>query len=299
MTHEHHHHDHHHEHHIESLSAIYYFSIALNLTFVIVEAIIGIAGNSLGLISDAGHNLGDTFSLLLALIAFKLAASRSNRRFTYGYKKSSVLISLVNALILLVAVGAIIVESIHKFSAPAPVNGTLVIWTAALAIVVNGVTALLLSKQSHHDINTRGAFLHMLMDTLVSVGVLVSGVIINLTGWTLIDPIISLVIAAVILGSTWSLLSESVRMSIDAVPSSVDIDSVEDALRSQPGVSDVHHIHIWAISTEETALTAHIVIDDITLSDDIRGSIQSKLESLGITHSTIQTESSPCRDHIC
>ena len=220
--HQHEHHDHHglhHHHHahtIEKLSTIYIVAVALNLLFVIVEAVAGFIGNSLGLLSDAGHNLSDVFSLLLAMIALKLASSHATKRFTYGHRKASVLISLLNAIILLVAVGAIIVESIDKFFNPSEVNGSLIIWTAAVGIVINGVTAWVLSRQNQHDINTRGAFLHMLADTLVSVGVVVSGVVINLTGWTIVDPIIGLVIAVVILVSTWSLLSESLRMSTDA-----------------------------------------------------------------------------------
>ena len=169
--------------------------------------------------SDAGHNLGDVFSLLLALIAFKLSATKPNERFTYGYRKGSVLISLLNAIILLVAVGAILLESIHKFANPAPVDGSAIAWTAAAGIVVNGFTAYLLMRHQKNDINTRGAFLHMAADTLVSVGVVISGIVISLTGWTVIDPIVSIIIAVVILVSTWQLLSESVRMSIDAVPS--------------------------------------------------------------------------------
>ena len=237
--HQHEHHDHHglhHHHHahaIEKLSTIYIVAVALNLLFVIVEAVAGFIGNSLGLLSDAGHNLSDVFSLLLAMIALKLASSHATKRFTYGHRKASVLISLLNAIILLVAVGAIIVESIDKFFNPGEVNGSLIIWTAAVGIVINGVTAWVLSRQNQHDINTRGAFLHMLADTLVSVGVVVSGVVINLTGWTIVDPIIGLVIAVVILVSTWSLLSESLRMSTDAVPEGFDADDIRNRISAQ------------------------------------------------------------------
>ena len=196
-----HHHHHHHAHAIERLSTIYIVAVVLNLAFVVVEVIAGVVGHSLGLLSDAGHNLSDVFSLLLAMVALKLASSHATKRFTYGYRKASVLISLLNAIILLVAVGAIMVESVRKFMHPADVNGTLIIWTAAVGIVINGLTAWALSRQQQHDINTRGAFLHMLADTLVSVGVVVSGIVINLTGWTIVDPIIGLVIAIVILVS--------------------------------------------------------------------------------------------------
>ena len=306
MTHEHHHeHDHHGHHHhthaIEKLSTIYIVAVALNLTFVIVEAIAGIIGNSLGLLSDAGHNLSDVFSLLLAMVALKLASSHASKRFTYGHRKASVLISLLNAIILLVAVGAIIVESINKFFHPAEVNGSLIIWTATVGIVINGLTAWALSRQQKHDINTRGAFLHMLADTLVSVGVVVSGIVIKYTGWTVIDPIIGIVIAVVILVSTWNLLAESLRMSTDAVPEGYDVEEIKKKIESQEGVLNVHHMHIWPISTTETALTCHIVIPEATMLEEITDRVKQMLDGIGIHHSTLEleTQSSHCHDHDC
>lgn len=303
MSHEHQHHDHGHHHHhaIEKLSTIYIVAVALNLAFVIVEAVAGFIGHSLGLLSDAGHNLSDVFSLLLAMIALKLATSHATKRFTYGHRKASVLISLLNAIILLVAVGAIIVESINKFIHPAEVNGTLIIWTAAVGIVINGVTAWVLGRQQQHDINTRGAFLHMLADTLVSVGVVVSGVVINLTGWTVVDPLIGLVIAVVILVSTWSLLAESLRMSTDAVPEGFDVEEITKQLEAQEGVINVHHVHIWPISTTETALTAHIVIQKSSMLEEVTDCLKEHLDGLGIHHSTLEleTKSSHCHDHDC
>ena len=299
--HEHHGHHHHHTHAIEKLSTIYIVAVALNLAFVIVEAVAGIVGNSIGLLSDAGHNLSDVFSLVLAMIALKLASSHATKRFTYGHRKASVLISLLNAIILLVAVGAIIVESIEKFFNPTEVNGTLIIWTAAVGIVINGLTAWALSRQQKHDINTRGAFLHMLADTLVSIGVVVSGVVINLTGWTIVDPIIGLVIAVVILISTWDLLSESLRMSTDAVPEGFDVDEIAKKIESQEGVLNVHHVHIWAISTTETALTCHIVIPEATMLEEVTDRVKHLLDELGIHHSTLELEttSSHCCQHDC
>ena len=327
MEHEHHHHDHdhehehgHHEHHhdhehhdhhglhhhhhahaIEKLSTIYIVAVALNLAFVIVEAVAGFVGNSLGLLSDAGHNLSDVFSLLLAMIALKLATSHATKRFTYGRRKASVLISLLNAIILLVAVGAIMVESVEKFFHPAEVNGTLIIWTAAVGIVINGVTAWALSRQQQHDINTRGAFLHMLADTLVSVGVVVSGVVIHYTGWYIIDPIIGIIIAVVILISTWDLLSESLRMSTDAVPEGFDVDDIQNRIQALDGVLNVHHMHIWAISTTETALTCHIVIPEASMLEEVTDRVKETLDGLGIHHSTLElaTTSSHCHDHDC
>ncbi len=319
MAHEHHHHhghehghEHEHEHHglhlhhhhahaIDNLSTIYIVAVALNLAFVIVEAVAGFVGNSLGLLSDAGHNLSDVFSLILAMIALKLASSHATKRFTYGRRKASVLISLLNAIILLVAVGAIMVESIQKFFNPSEVNGNLIIWTAAVGIVINGLTAWALSRQQQHDINTRGAFLHMLADTLVSVGVVVSGIVIKYTGWTVVDPIIGLAIAVVILVSTWELLSESLRMSTDAVPEGFDVDDITKQIESQEGVLGVHHVHIWPISTTETALTCHIVIAEPSRLEEVTDRVKHLLESLGIGHSTLEleTEGSHCHDHDC
>ena len=299
--HDHHGHHHHHSHAIEKLSTIYIVAVALNLAFVIVEAVAGFVGNSLGLLSDAGHNLSDVFSLLLAMIALKLASSHATKRFTYGYRKASVLISLLNAIILLVAVGAIVVESVEKFFNPTEVNGTLIIWTATVGIVINGVTAWVLSRQNQHDINTRGAFLHMMADTLVSVGVVVSGIVIHYTGWTVIDPIIGLVIAVVILVSTWDLLSESLRMSTDAVPEGFDADDIQNRISAVDGVLNVHHLHIWAISTTETALTCHIVIPEATMLEEVTDRVKEMLDGIGIHHSTLEleTKSSHCHDHGC
>jgi len=273
----------------------------LNLLFVIVEAAAGFIGNSIGLLSDAGHNLSDVFSLLLAMIALKLATSHATKRFTYGRRKASVLISLLNAIILLVAVGAIIVESIEKFIHPVDVNGTLIAWTAAVGIVINGATAWMLSRQQKHDINTRGAFLHMLADTLVSIGVVVSGIVIKYTGWFMIDPIIGIVIAVVILISTWSLLAESLRMSTDAVPEGFDVDEVAKKMTAVDGVDEVHHIHIWPVSTTETALTAHIVISDASKLNETTAKVKQCLAEMGIRHSTLEqeTEGCQCQQHEC
>ena len=291
-------HHHHHEHRITSLNGIYIAAIVLNLSYVIIEAGIGFWSNSLGLLSDAGHNLSDVFSLLLAMIAFKLSSTRSTRRFTYGYRKSSVLISLLNAIILLIAIGAIIIESIHKFRYPAEVNGSAISWTAGIGILVNGFTAWLLMRQQKHDINTRGAFLHMAADTLVSVGVVISGIIISVTGFTAVDPLIGLVVAAVILVSSWKLLAESLRMSIDAVPENINPEEIVSMMSGEPGVAGVHHVHIWAISTVEVALTAHVVISEPSRMEEIKSSLKQRLSSAGISHSTLEIEfaGSQCPD---
>ena len=295
------HHNHEHVHEIKSLDSIFIISIVLNLLFVAVEALVGFTQNSLGLLSDAGHNLGDVFSLLLALVAFKLARVHSSRKYTYGYKKSTVLISLLNAIILLVAVGAIVVESIHKFTHPEEVNGAAVSWTAGVGIIVNGLTAWLLMKSRKKDLNVKGAFLHMAADTLVSAGVVVSGLVMMFTGFYMIDPIISLVIAVVILVSTWKLLSQSVRLSLDGMPEYVDMDKVESAIMADGNVSGIHHIHVWAISTTETALTAHIVLRKGAEMESVKAGIKHRLAEIGIAHATLEVEyeGTDCNDMNC
>ena len=285
------------------MGLVYILSIVLNVLFVAVEAGVGFWSGSLGLLSDAGHNLGDVFSLLLALVAFRLALTHGNSRFTYGYRKASVLISLLNAIILLVAVGAIVIESIHKFSdLPGTVlNARAISWTAGIGILVNGFTTWLLSRGQSHDINARGAFLHMLADTLVSVGVVLSGILIQYTGWVVVDPIVSLVIAVIILVTAWKLLAESFRMSIDAVPSEIDPDEIRDLMAAEPGVLELHHLHIWPISTTQVALTAHLVVEDLSQMQDIVHSLKHKLAEEGIAHCTLETETpgAPCPDHDC
>ncbi len=296
-----HHHHHHHTAPTQSLNGIFILSIILNGLFVLIEAGVGLWQDSLSLLSDAGHNLSDVFSLVLVLIAFRLAKVQRNERFTYGYRKSTILISLLNAVILLVAVGAIVIESVHKFSEPTEVNGIAVSWTAGVGIVINGVTALLLMRGQKDDLNVRGAFLHMAADTLVSVGVVISGIVIYFTGWTVIDPIVSLVIAAVILFSTWELLSDSLRLAVDGIPDGVDLEEVEYMLVEDEHVKETHHIHVWALSTTETALTAHVVVDDLSHWPEVSERLKHALAEHGITHVTLEPETpdSHCHDHEC
>ena len=303
MAHSHNHHHDHHEHvgKLTSLNGIFVFSIVLNLLFVGVEAIVGLTQNSLSLLSDAGHNLSDVFSLLLVLIAFHLAKVHTSKHYTYGYKKSTVLISLINAILLLVAIGGILIESYHKFYEPAEVNGAAVSWTAGVGILINGLTVVLLMKGQKNDINVRGAFLHMVADTLVSVGVVISGILITLTGWNIIDPIVSVVIAIIILISTWELLRSSLRLLVDGMPEGVDWEKVETILKSHPHVQEVHHIHIWAISTTDNALTAHIVIDDLNEMEEVKKHIKHTLPEANISHSTLEFETpgGHCHEHEC
>ena len=288
-------HEHQHTHALQSLNAIFIVCIVLNVAYVAVEAAVGLWVGSLGLLSDAGHNLSDAFSLLLSLFAFKMAQRRSTARFTYGYRKSTVLVSLLNAVILLVAVGAIVIEAVHKLNSPETVSGAAISWTAGVGIAVNGLTAWLLMRSQKHDLNVKGAFLHMLMDTLVSAGVVVSGIIILFTGWTVVDSIISLIIAAVILVSTWKLLRESLFLSLDAVPEGIDTERIESAVSTAEGVAGVHHVHIWAMSTTENAATMHVRIGSAAQLESVKHRIKEILHENGITHSTIEFELPECR----
>ncbi len=274
----------------ELLNKAFIIGIVLNLAFVIIEFAAGFWFDSLALLSDAGHNLSDVVSLVLALLAFRLAKVKANERYTYGYKKSTILVSLLNAVILLVAVGAIIIESIHKLSNPAVVPGGAIAWVAGVGVLINAFTAFLFMKDKEKDLNVKGAYLHMAADALVSVGVLVAGIVISRTGWYIIDPIIGLIVAVVILVSTWNLLHDSLRLTLDGVPSSIDSKKVVEAIHAIPGVDDVHHIHIWAISTTENALTAHIVLKEPEDMQEVKHLIRHRLEDFGIGHATLEFE---------
>lgn len=282
------HHSHaHHIHAVESLNVVYYIAIALNFGFVIVEALAGVYSNSTGLLSDAGHKMIDVFSLLIALFAFRLAASKPSSRYTYGYRKASVLISLFNAILLVCAVCVIVFESVSKLMEPAPVNGAAVSWTAAAGILVSGISALLMMRFQKKDINTRGAFLHMATDSLLSLGVVISGIVISLSGLYVIDPIVSLVIAAVILYNSVRLLGESVRMIIDGVPRGVDYDAVKSLVAGCGGVKAVEELHMWAVSINQTALTARVAVDGD--AGAVRLTLHEELEKLGFSPVTIET----------
>ena len=256
---------HHHEHRITSLNRAFLVGIVLNVGFVVVEFAVGLFYGSMGLLSDAGHNLSDVAGLLLAMLAFRLAQAHATPRYTYGYKKSTVLISLLNSVILLIAVGVIVAESIGRMLHPEPIAGGAIAWTAGVGVVVNGFTAWLFMKDKERDLNVKGAYLHMAADALVSIGVLVSGVVISWTGWTVVDPVVGLAVAGVIVASVWSLTRDSLRLSLDGVPEGIDVGRVEAEMTSVEGVRAVHHIHIWAMSTTENALTAHVVLEDLSL----------------------------------
>jgi cobalt-zinc-cadmium efflux system protein len=264
--------------------------ISLNLGFVIVETAFGFLAGSMALIADAGHNLSDVLGLVVAWAGTMMARTSPSRRFTYGLKKASILAALVNALFLLVAVGAIAAEAIRRLFNPATADGATVMAVAAVGIVINGATALLFARGRAHDINIRGAFLHMSADAAVSAAVVAAGFLMLSTGQRWIDPVMSLAIAAVILWSSVGLLKESVWMSLAGVPAGIDVDEVEAELGSLDGVSAVHDLHVWPLSTTETALTAHLVAPDAE-SDRLLVSARELLRArFRIAHSTIQVE---------
>ncbi len=264
--------------------------ILLNLTFVAIEAGYGVVASSMALLSDAGHNLSDVLGLAIAWGAILLARRSRTERFTYGLRSSSILAALFNALLLLVAVGGIVWESVQRLIEPAPVAAGTMMVVAGIGIVVNGLTAVLFMS-GHHDLNVRGAFLHMVADAAVSLGVVLGGLGILWTGATWIDPVLSLVIAAVIVWSTWGLLRQSLTLSLHGVPHGITVPEVRKTLEQLPGVARVHHLHIWAMSTTETALTVHLVMPDGHPGDRFLAETQHALkERFGIGHSTLQVE---------
>jgi cobalt-zinc-cadmium efflux system protein len=284
---------HRHDHaHPADFGRAFAVGIALNLAFVVVEAVYGFLAGSMALLADAGHNLSDVLGLVLAWAGASLVKRRPNARFSYGLKKSSILAALLNALLLLVATGAIIAEAIRRLANPVPTDGGLVMAVAAVGILVNGATAWLFARGRHHDINVRGAFLHMMADAAVSVGVVVAGFLILQTGKQWIDPVTSLVVATIILWGTWDLLTESATMTLAGVPKGIDSAHVGRALEKLPGVAAIHHLHIWSLSTTETALTVHLVVaGDVDRDKLIRQANAYVHQLFGISHSTIQVES--------
>ena len=285
-------HGHDHAHGSASFGMAFAIGIALNLGFVAVETVYGLIAGSMALLADAGHNLSDVLGLVLAWAGAALVKRRPNPRFSYGLKKSSILAALLNALLLLVAVGAIIAEAVRRLSNPQPTDGGVVIAVAAVGILINGVTAWLFARGRHDDINIRGAFLHMVADAAVSAAVVIAGILIQQTGKLWIDPVTSLIVALVILYGTWGLLTESAAMTMAGVPKNIDSVQVGRALEKLPGVSAIHHLHIWSISTTETALTVHLVAEDgIDRDRLIRQSNAYVHDMFGISHSTIQVES--------
>ncbi|PKL42987.1 MAG: cation transporter [Candidatus Riflebacteria bacterium HGW-Riflebacteria-1] len=286
-----HSHHHGHSHGPVDYNRAFAIGVALNISFATVEAFYGYFAGSLALVADAGHNFSDVLGLLLAWGGSRLAKSRPSVRRTYGLRSSSILAALFNAVILLVAVGAISWEAIRRFSEPAPVASMTIIWVALIGIIINTATALLFVSGRKEDLNIRGAYLHMAADAAVSAGVVVAGIIILYTGWSWVDPVVSLVIAAVILIGTWGLLRESVDLALHAVPGGIDPQAVHAYLASLPGVTAVHDLHIWGMSTTETALTAHLVKPTSGDDDELIARASKELhERFTIKHTTLQWE---------
>jgi cobalt-zinc-cadmium efflux system protein len=294
-------HAHAHSHGLTADAVTFRMMIAmiLNLSFVAIESTFGFLSNSVALIADAGHNFSDVLGLLCACAAVYLGRRPPGGKFTYGLGRSSVLAALVNAVLLLLACGAIAWEAVGRITSPPSVAGATVVGVAAVGIVLNGVSAWLLHGGSHDDLNRRSAYLHMLGDAAVSAGVLVSGALILLTGWSWLDPAVSLLIVAVILASTWRLLRDSVHLSLDGVPASVNSGDVMSYLSRQRGVTDVHDLHIWALSTTSVALTAHLVVPDRDADEALLGALTPTLKQrFRIDHATLQIERDRC-DHGC
>ena len=303
--HDHHHHDHGHSHHGHSHShghaghhhapanfdRAFAVGITLNLGFVIAEVTYGLAANSLALLADAGHNFSDVVGLVLAWLASALAKKRASPRHSYGFGRTTILASLTNAVVLLVCMGAMAWEAALRFAHPEPVAEMTVIWVAAVGILINGGTAAMFMAGSKGDINIRGAFLHMASDALVSLGVVVSALVMQRTGWAWLDPAVSIAIALLITLGTWGLLRESLAMALDAVPAHINRDGVEAYLRGLAGVTTVHDLHIWPLSTSSVSLTAHLVKPGASVDDGFLAEVAHHLnENFQIDHVTIQIE---------
>ena len=288
MAHSHHHS---HEHQVTNYNRAFALGTALNIGFVVVEALFGFLTGSLALLADAGHNLSDVLGLLLAWGASFLAQRPPSQRYTYGLRRSSILAALINSIILLVAMGGIGWEAIQRFTNPTSIPGTTIIWVALVGVVINTATALLFMSGRKQDLNILGAFLHMAGDALVSLGVVLAGIAILTTGWLWFDPAISLIIVVVVVVGTGQLLKDSLNLSLDAVPHQIEPAAVKTFLAELPGVAQVHDLHIWAMSTTETALTVNLVMPEGHPGDRFLAHVGQELHHhFGIEHSTIQIE---------
>lgn len=310
MAHDHHAHSHDHGHahgghgghghsHVPTdFGTRFLWAAALNAAFILAEIIYGLKANSLALLADAGHNFSDVISLILSWAAWWLAKKKPVAGFTYGFRGASIMAALFNAILLMVAVGGIVWEAVQRFSSHEAVQGDLVMWVAGAGILVNGFTAWLFA-QGQSDLNIKAAFAHLAADAVVSAGVVIAGLILLLTGWAWLDPLLSIVVSAVIVWGTWGLLRDSVRLSLQGVPPHIDFNSVKAFLAGQPGVTDVHDLHIWGMSTTEVALTAHLTMPGGHPGDAFLHELAEELEHHhGIIHATIQIEMSdsahPC-----
>ena len=294
-----------HSHGPKDFGPVFAIGAALNAGFVILEVTFGLTAHSLALLSDAGHNLGDVLTLLLGWGASVLVKAKPKGKYTYGYRRSSILVALFNAMVLLIITGAIALEAVRHLLHPEHVAGLTVTWVAAVGIAVNLATALLFITGQKEDLNARGAFLHMAADAGTAFGVVLSGLLIWKTGQAWIDPVASLVVSAVIVGGTWGVLRDSFNLAMDSIPEGIDLHEVEHCLRSLPGILDVHHVHIWGMSTTQVALTAHLVKADDMLDNLLLGQIETGLsEKFHIEHVTIQLEETSkagasCLAHTC
>lgn len=304
MEHDHSHHDHSHVPVLTNVNSAFIIGIGLNTLFVLIEAIIGFSIHSLSLLSDAGHNLADVGSLALSLLAFRLLKVKSNKKYTYGYRKTTILAALFNAMILLLSVGAIAYEAFARISHPPALPGKTIAIVAGIGIIINFATAILFLKNKEHDLNIKSAYLHMMADALVSAGIMVGGFIIYYTQLYWIDPVLSIIIVIVILIGTWGLLKESLKLSLDGVPKNIDIQEIKNRAEKIAGIKNLHHIHVWAMSTTENALTAHLVVDKSIEPDEItaiKNDLKHKLQHMNIQHITLETEFSnePCKKPEC
>ena len=291
---------HDHSHSRTDFNTAFAIGIALNAAYVLFEIIFGVIGHSLALLADAGHNLSDVLGLVLAWAASAMAKSLPTKRRTYGLRGSSILAALFNAIFLLVSVGAIVWEALRRFKTPTEVAANTIIWVSLVGIAINTGTALMFRSGRERDLNIRGAFLHMAADAAISAGVVIAGFAILWTGWHWIDPVGSLLISAVIVWGTWDLLRESTNLAHQAVPRNIEPEKVESYLAQLPGVSKVHDLHIWAMSTTETALTVHLVKPDGNIDDELLARVCHELQQrFQIGHVTIQLEcgspTHPCR----
>jgi len=283
---------------LKSINNAFYIGIGLNSIFTLIEFVIGYSTNSLALIADASHNLSDVASLIISLIGLKLAQKATSTLYTYGYKKASILASLFNAILLILIVINIINEGVERLDSLPEVAGLTMMITALIGVFINTVSAFLFFKGQKDDINIKGAFIHLLVDAIVSLGVVISGIVIYYTEWNIVDPIISFVIAIVILISTWSLFKESIRLVLDAVPKNIDNNKITELLDNNQYVQSIHHLHIWALSSNENAMTVHIILKeglDLNNLLTFRKSIKEELIHMNIQHVTIELETSTDR----
>ncbi len=304
MEHDHHGHHHHHPVEISSINRAFIVGISLNFLFVVIEVIFGLYTHSLSLLSDAGHNLADVGALAISLLAFRLLKVKPNDRYTYGYRKTSILAALFNAVVLLVSIGAILYEAIHRLLNPEPMQGITIAVVAGVGIFINAFTAFLFMKDKEKDMNLKSAYLHMMADAVVSLGLVIAGILIHYTGWFWLDPVFSIIICIVIVSGTWGLLNDSLRLSLDGVPAGIDIAKIKEAAIKTEGVLNIHHLHVWAMSTTQNALTAHLTVNEHTSMqqvEQIKKHLKHDFEHLGIQHSTLETEmrTQPCDNGDC